>query len=160
MKSTWYDENIYIYIYTIIILDSIVHGCIFTIVYNGIQLYTIVYNRIQSYTNVFNSIQQYTIVCNCIRLSTTVSILYNWLYIILNARPGFQSYIILSSRLGIQNFEFPAGNSKLYINNCTWLYIYNRIQLYTIVYNRIQTYTILYNSIKWYAIVDECIQLY
>ena len=57
-------------------------------------------------------------------------------------------------------FEVPAANSKLYINKCTRLYIYNRIQLYRIVYNCIQSYTIVYKCIQSYTTVYNCMQLY
>ena len=80
-------------------------------------------------------------------LARAVSILYNWLHIMLNSWHLIKLYY----------FEFLARNSKLYINNRTRLYIYNRIQLYTIVYKCLQSYTWIYIDRQLYTIVHNCI---
>ena len=147
-----------------------INNCTRLYIYNRIQLYRIVYNYIQSYTIVYKCLQSYTTIYNCRQLYTIV---YN---------------CINSIQLSIYNFECPAGISKLYyleflardskflnsrpgiqnyiytsVQDCTRLYIYNRIQLYRIVYNCIQSYTIVYkciNPIQQYTIVWNCIRLY
>ena len=81
----------------------------------------------------------YTIVANCVN---SIELMLGKLsYIILSSWPrsrGIQSYILSIPGHRLQIFEFPAGNSKLYMRNCTWLYIYDRIRLYAILYNCLQ----------------------